>query len=219
MNEKKLRDAIDSIEAEDGAQQRMFQNILKKAAAQQETNKAQPLSQAIKEKPNRLLWQKYSSLAACLALVVMIGAIALPSIISTPNSDDLGPVLGNSPIQEVDSAEDFASIDINIDAPSDANDVRYYILDGKIAQIDFILDGHKYTFSASRLDGDLSGVSGKTESSESIDAEHNAVLEQVEHSIWKAYWNDGDMNYFMTNDDGAAKEAIVNIVLDRIKEQ
>ena len=67
MNEKNIHAALERIEPPDGAQERMYQNILKKSAMQQPAPKKA-------EKP---VWQRYAALAACLVLVCMAGFFAL----------------------------------------------------------------------------------------------------------------------------------------------
>ena len=48
----------------------------------------------------------------------------------------------------VDSADDFRDIGVNIGEPQKAEKAEYYIIDGKIAQIDFVIDGINYTLRA-----------------------------------------------------------------------
>lgn len=222
MRDDQIKDALDRIEPEEGAQQRMYQNILRKASARQEAAPDQPQGVAPtdgqsreKAKIIRPVWQKYLALAACFILVV-IGAFALRPGTDRPGEDDLPPVLAGSPIQDVSGPEDFAGLDLVIDAPEGAAEVRYSILDGEIARIDFILEGHSYTYSASRVDGDFSGVSGTVVSSRSVDAEHSAVLEQYDSGAWNACWMDGELTYYLSNSDGVSEDAMTDLTRNLI---
>ena len=84
MSENEVKKAFNAIEPEDGAQERMYANILKKAAAQRAaalegnvdapaaegnaTSKTVPLP-ARRPTPR---WKRYSAMAACLALVTTL---------------------------------------------------------------------------------------------------------------------------------------------------
>ena len=70
MNDKDIRAAFEQIELPDGAQERMYQNILKKAAAQERNGKP--------------VWRRYAALAACLVLVCTAGFFALRGGKTTP---------------------------------------------------------------------------------------------------------------------------------------
>lgn len=63
-----------------------------------------------------------------------------------------------NPVIEQDSAKALADIGLPIDAPKGAADVQYFIIDGKLAQVDFTLDGKEYTYRASKSEEDNSGV-------------------------------------------------------------
>lgn len=65
-----------------------------------------------------------------------------------------------NPIKEVGGSADFAPLDLYIEAPDGAADVRYSIISDEIAQIQFALDGRAYTYRAALpADGaDISGV-------------------------------------------------------------
>ena len=72
MNDNEVKNAFDHIEPESGAQERMYANILKKAAAQKEDQNAeknieekQPTVQKRRTIP---MWRRWGSLAACLAI-------------------------------------------------------------------------------------------------------------------------------------------------------
>ena len=62
MSENDIRAAFEQIELPDGAQERMYQNILKKAAAPKKARKP--------------VWRRYAALAACLVLVCTAGFFA-----------------------------------------------------------------------------------------------------------------------------------------------
>ena len=91
MNDNEVKNAFDHIETEPGAQERMYANILKKAAAQREDQNAeenieekQPTVQKRKTIP---MWRRWGSLAACLAIVIVAG-FAFPHFFDRSEPDD-----------------------------------------------------------------------------------------------------------------------------------
>ena len=145
MNEKKIRAALEQIELPDGAQERMYQNILKKAAAQQSAPK-----KAVKP-----VWQRYAALAACLVLVCTAGFFALRGEKNTPVQAEPAdtefsqpPMMSASPFEDLQSADGFSKLGFTIDAPEGASDVTYCIAYGDTAQVSFTLDGCEYRYEA-----------------------------------------------------------------------
>lgn len=210
MNENKLKKAFDEIEPEAGAQERMYANILKKAAAQKES---QAVAEEIEinnvpQKRRTIPLRRWGSLVACLAVVAAV-SLTLPKFLNpTEHSDP--PVLGGAPIGDVSGAQDFEALGFTIDAPEGAENISYCILDGQIAQVVFSLDGQEYTYRAGKLDGDFSGASGEAVGSVSLDAEYDAVLDCLSPDMWRAHWVKGSVNYYLANFDGADEEDIKN---------
>ena len=69
MNDKDIRAAFEQIEPPDGAQERMYQNILKKSA----------MPQAAPKKAGKPVWQRYAALAACRRLRIYRAQTGFPS--------------------------------------------------------------------------------------------------------------------------------------------
>jgi hypothetical protein len=63
-----------------------------------------------------------------------------------------------NPIVEVSDASAFDELGLPIDAPEGAENVRYSIISGEIAQVNFTLDGADYTYRAANSEEDISGV-------------------------------------------------------------
>lgn len=218
MNENEMKKAFDAVEPENGAKERMYANILKKAAAQKVVQFPESTPAEEKGVPQKRHsapgWQRWGSLAACLALVAAIG-FALPRLTQHTAPDD-PPVMVGSPFEDVQSAADFEKLGFTIDAPENAEDVSYCILDGEIAQVLFTLDGHSYTYRASKLEGDFSGANGEAVGSVSLNAEYDAVLERLSLNGWRAHWSRDTVSYYLTNFDGAGEEAITAVVNELI---
>lgn len=84
MSENEVKKAFNAIEPEDGTRERMYANILKKAAAQRaaapeenadapaaESN-ASPKTVPLPARRPTPRWKRYSAMAACLALVTTL---------------------------------------------------------------------------------------------------------------------------------------------------
>lgn len=224
MSENEVKKAFNAIEPEDGTRERMYANILKKAAAQRaaapeenadapaaESN-ASPKTVPLPARRPTPRWKRYSAMAACLALVTTLTIGFLHPFFAGDSEGNEPPVLGGSPFEDVQSAADFEEkLGFVIDAPEGAENVTYCIYDGEIACVDFTLDGHEYTYEASKLDGNFSRAEGEAVGSTALNAEYGATLDRVSLDTWRAHWNRDDVSYYLTNFDGAEESAITEI--------
>lgn len=224
MSENEVKKAFNAIEPEDGTRERMYANILKKAAAQRaaapeenadapaaESN-ASPKTVPLPARRPTPRWKRYSAMAACLALVTTLTIGFLHPFFARDSEGNEPPVLGGSPFENVQSAADFEEkLGFVIDAPEGAENVTYCIYDGEIACVDFTLDGHEYTYEASKLDGNFSRADGEAVGSTALNAEYGATLDRVSLDTWRAHWNRDDVSYYLTNFDGAEESAITEI--------
>lgn len=218
MKENEVRKAFDMLEPEPGAQERMYANILKKAAAQKGNQNAEenieekhPTVQKRKTIPMR---QRWGSLAACLAIVIAAG-FALPHFLDRSEPDD-PPVLVGSPFEDVDGPEEFEKLGFTIDAPENAENLYYCIYDGKIARVDFSLNGHEYTYEAAKLDGNFSRAEGDAVGSTALNAEYGATLDCLSPDTWRAHWNYNDVSYYLSSFDGPSEENITEVAHELI---
>lgn len=223
MNENEVRTAFDRIEPESGAQERMYANILKKAAAQKAAapeektdapaaeNDASATVVFLPVRRPTPMWKRCSAMAACLALVVTVTLGFLSPFLSRDSEANEPPVMGSSPFEDVQSAEEFETLGFIIDAPEDAENVSYCIYDSAIARVDFTLDGHEYTYEAAQLDGNFSRADGEAVGSVSLNAEYDATLDRLSPDVWRAHWSKDGVSYYLTNFDGAEESAITGV--------
>ena len=222
MNENEIKKALDAIEPENGAQERMYANILKKAAAQRaavpEENADAPAAES--NVPSKVVplparrpaprWKRYSAMAACLALVTTLTIGFLHPFFAGDSERNEPPLMVGSPFEDVQSAADFEKLGFVIDAPDGAENVTYCIFDGAIARVDFTLDGHEYTYEAAKLDGNFSRADGEAVGSTTLNAEYDATLDRVSPDVWRAHWSGDSVSYYLTNFDGAEESAITD---------
>ena len=223
MSENEVKKAFNAIEPEDGAQERMYANILKKAAAQRaaapEENADAPAAESNASPKTVPLpahrptprWKRYSAMAACLALVTTLTIGFLHPFFAGDSEGNEPPVLGGSPFEDVQSAEEFGPLGFSIDAPAGAENVTYCIYDGAIARVDFTLSGHDYTYEAAKLDGNFSRADGEAVGSTALNAEYGATLDRVSPDTWRAHWSRDGVSCYLTNFDGAEESAITEV--------
>lgn len=206
MSEKKIKDAINAIEPKADAKERMYKNILKKA------QQAVPAEMPAEPKKKVISFVRYAlPIAACLCLVVIGIAKFLPA--STPTYPDESYVKGGNPFLEVENAKAFKALSITLDAPEGAQEVTYAIIDGKIAEIQFGLDGKSYLVRASAQEGDFSGLNGTESDAETVDAKTNAVLVSVDVGTGvyqKISWTNGKVKYCLFGTDGANRKQVLS---------
>ena len=206
MSEKKIKESIDAIEPEAGAKERMYQNILKKA------QQAAPAEKPAQPKKKTAPFLRYAlPIAACFCLLVVGLAKLLPEGASQPGGDN---VQIPNPFVEVESADDFRPLSITLDAPSGAQEVSYFIIDGAMAEVRFALDGKTYQARASAQEGDFSGLNGTESDAETVDAKTNAVLVRVDldtGTYQKITWTNGKINYCLYGTDGAGKDQVLAV--------
>ena len=208
MSEKRIQDAINSVEPEAGAKERMYQNILKKAQQQ-----SAPAEVTVEKKKKPIPFVRYAlPIAACFCLLVIGLTRFLPG--SSPVSPDGSNLQDGNPFVEVDGSDDFLSIGIRLEAPSDAENTVYTIIDGQIAEIRFEQKEKEFVVRASAQSGDFSGLSGKETEAVSLDAENNATLTTVQSdgaSYDKITWTNGKVNYCLYATDGADREQTIAV--------
>lgn len=197
MKSGEIARSLEKIEPQGGAKQRMYGNILEKAGKTRKRPTAAKLLRIA------------APIAACLCVVV-IGALIVKN--SQPGTV-MPPVLGQSPYEQVDSAADFLKLGIDIDAPPDSQSAQYAIIDGSIANIEFLYGEYSYTVMASEQSGDFSGIFGETLSAESLGSKFGGLLERVDCSgdiYHKISWSSGKINYILWS-SSAPEQAVISV--------
>ena len=208
-----IKKAIDDIDIPEGAEERMYANILKKASAE-------------KKKPNIKLYTSICAAAACAAIVIASAAIIKnnsdddiavdeTSVTSSASTSSLTTeqedwVQAENPFANEYTFDDILAAGFDITLPENAEVVVCNLYDGD-ADVRFSIDGHLYYYSISEDGGDFSGVYGKITESENIS--DNIVLDITSENYLKAHWNGNKYNYYLCNTDGAERDAISQTAL------
>ncbi len=205
MSKEKIKNAIDAVEPEAGAKERMYQNIMKKALKQAD-HESKPGGQ---KKLTAKILRYALPVAACLCLAAT-GIFRLAHG-KTPDAPGESSVQIANPFVEVNSADDFKAIGVALDAPAGAENIAYTIIDNRIADVVFEIGGMSFTVRASAQSGDFSGLFGTEETLETVDARNNAVLSVVKtdnSEYFKVTWTNGKVNYCLYGADGAGVEQV-----------
>lgn len=222
MTEKDLKAALDQIEPEAGAQDRMHANILKKAAsrvsapAERSDAAASERGENTNVAPQPVrrpapVWKRCGAMAACLALAATVTLGFLSPFLTRGGEADAPPLMGGSPFEDVSGPEAFEVLGFTIDAPEGAENPSYCIYDGAIARVDFTLDGNSYTYEAAKLDGNFSRADGDAIDSISLNAEYGAALDRISSDVWRAHWSRDSIRYYLTNFDGAEEASVAAV--------
>lgn len=199
MKSEKIVNAIESVEPEVGAKERIYNKTLEKAAKKRE--------KIVKIK--RALRYALPS-AACVAVIAVAAVAVVYNSVTSPLYE------GESYYETVSSADDFKELGIYFSLPDGAENAEYYIIGGNIARAVFSVNGAEYTVSASEQNGDFSGVTDESVGSETIDSESGAVLETLESGEYKARWSDGKITYHITASGDVEKDDFLSVAWEII---
>ena len=118
-------------------------------------------------------------------------------------------------VRRLDIADKAAvdALGMDLGVPSTAENIRYSVIDGKIAQIDFTYQGKAFCLRASKEEGDIAGLYGETVATKDL-AVGGGKLTQIadgESTLYKAEWSRNGANYVLTNTDGATEIQIIEV--------
>ena len=216
----KIKNSIDNINIPDGAEDRVYANIMKKAEAQ----RSEP-------KPNKKI-KIYTGLclaAYCIAVIIASAAVSnnkaddisintdtetitseVQSGIETTTAaseDESGGELACNPFAEEFTMDDIKAAGFDVELPENSEIELCHIWEDGQADVRFILDGHTYYYFISKSTDDFSGIYDSVSESENIG--ENAVLDTTPMGYYKAHWSGAEYNYYFSNTDGADKSAVI----------
>ncbi len=110
-------------------------------------------------------------------LLLFAAALPLAGCSVQPNG---GAQLPN-PIVEVENSAAFDKLGLSIDAPEGATDATYSVIDNRLAQVQFSLNGASYTYRTAVSEDETEDISGVNEE---FEEEENAM--NVDGADWWA---------------------------------
>lgn len=101
------------------------------------------------------------------------------------------------PMVEVEGAMAFAKVGADIEAPAGAEDAKYFIIADRVAEIRFTRNDVQYSYRASQMEGDLTGIEEEPQDLEGVKATvgNLEIPIQTAGSNYLALWKWGDITY------------------------
>lgn len=102
-----------------------------------------------------------------------------------------------APMEQVEGTEAFSSLPVSLGAPEGAENVEYYLIDGTVAEVNFVENGAHYSFRGGQGEEDVSGVY-ETLSQEALTAsgvDLTAEIRTTASGGRLAAWTDGVVRY------------------------
>lgn len=194
MNNSKIRESLMQIKLSENAQDRIYQNILKKAEAS--------------SKPRHTMSRILVPMAACLLLVLGI-SLWTPRQHVKPQKR---PVAVVSPVLQVDGAEALSPAGVFLDAPEGAEDVSYYLISNQVAKIHFTLHGIEYDYMASAVrEDDFTFVADGT-NTETVQGNYPGHLSLSPEGVFKGELEIEGAKAYILNYSGAEKEQMEQLL-------
>lgn len=194
MNNSKIRDSLMQIKLSENAQDRIYQNILKKAEAS--------------SKPRHTLHRILIPMAACLLLVLGISLWA-PRQQTKPQKR---PVAVVSPVLQVARAEELSPAGVFLDAPEGAENVSYYLISNQVAKIHFTLHGIEYDYMASAVrEDDFTFVADGT-NTETVQGNYPGHLSLSLEGVFKGELEIEGAKAYILNYSGAKREQMEQLL-------
>lgn len=194
MNDRDtVKNSIDSIVPEDGAKERMLENIKAKAAAERKS-----------DKKKRLV--RYLPLAACFALVIALAAL-LPEDDGDIAllSDDMGKSAAyhsEEGVEYVDSVGDIkARLGIEPAMPDDALPFSFAVMDDAVSVVGFKWHGQSFELFSAKNAADIPTLSGDEIASDLIGAAMLTAMQDKSDTYLSLTWSDGDAIHRVTSRD------------------
>ena len=197
----KYDEVMEKLEVTPEMRARILQNV--------ETQMAEP-----RKKPNRL--RRFAALAACLA-VLLVGAAALPKLISSPTPEESETMIANGMVEVTSKEELSEAVGFPVKSaqslPFFPQSIYYTSYWGEMAQIDYANGGSMACFRQSLGEEDNSGDWNEYPAKESFTVNGCAVtLKGEADSYTLAIWQDGTYSYSLSLSAGQPASVWESIV-------
>lgn len=220
---KTIKKSIENIVPGNGAEERMYRNILRKAESE-------------KAHAGKIIYTRFAAAAATAACIAIAAAVLarpnddiiepMPSeSVTTVNTETTytdfsgdtppasgveGGVMVGSPFAQEYTIDDIRNWGIECVLPENAKEETCIIYNEGLADVRFVLNGHTFYYTISDKGGDLSGIYDETENIQNIDGDVG-TLETTKSGYYKAFWNGEKYFYCLSNMDGAEEDSVIQI--------
>lgn len=120
---------------------------------------------------------------------------------------------------EVEGTGAFVKVGADIETPAGAENARYFIISERIAEITFDRNEVPYSYRASQLEEDLTGIQDAQilEDTQAIVGSY-AIPIQVSDNGYLAVWKWGSISYSLTADNRAEQGIVKSLVEELARE-
>lgn len=128
-----------------------------------------------------------------------------------------------NPMKEVGDVNAFEKLGIHMVVPDGAKDVRYYLINGEVADIRLTMDGVNYTWRASNTAQDFSGIFQRfKENPYTLNYDYGTgtlgvLVKTTESGGRLAEWTWGDTAYTLYT-AGSVEDDVINAVILKLAE-
>ena len=198
MTLKRRYDRImEHIEVTDDMRRRVLQNL--REAQAREAGEAGQEAPAPSPGGRRSAWKRYLPLAACLAVVVAVGAVTLPH--QQGQDQAAGPVLTGSAVVDCSSADKLSQV-VNFTVedleglPFQVEQRDYTAYQAELAEITYSGEDQTAVFRKSPGSGDISGNYEDFETVSEVSVSPYVVTLKGQAGAYRlALWSDGEFAY------------------------
>ena len=183
MKDNPIKESIDRITPQPGAQMRMYHNIRAKA----------------EKKRSPAVWLLPA--AACLAVCLLVLLLPKAAPEQRPN------VMTGNPVVPMERPEELAPAGLVPELPEDAKLDSCALISGEVARMEFTWKGNSYAcLSSAHRDTDFTFVGGNQ--TEILDVNENITLYHLDGQIWKAEILTEAGRIYLLNEDGADQKNV-----------
>lgn len=152
----------------------------------------------------KLVW----IVSAALAVGMLAGCAQQENKVEVPN-----------PMVEVDGSEAFEKVGAQIEVPAGAVDAKFFIINDEIAEIQFRFHDAEYSYRASSLAEDISGVSMDMDANKRLSLSttgRNLFIETTAEGGRLAEWEWEPVSYSLYTADEVEDEEIKSLVKELV---
>lgn len=126
-----------------------------------------------------------------------------------------------NPMVEVDGSEAFKKVGAQIEVPAGAVDAKFFIIDDEVAEIQFRFHDAEYSYRASSLAEDISGVHAEMDGDKRLSVAttgRNLVVETTAEGGRLAEWEWEPVSYSLYTADEVEDDEISSLVKELVTE-
>lgn len=125
-----------------------------------------------------------------------------------------------NPFVEQEKAEDLKAVEVSMDAPEGALDVKYYLIDDEIAEITFTLEDNKFSYRGAAHAEDFAGIFEEFEEDvtalSDCGADEDLIIKTTVSGGRLASWSKNGAKYTLYTPSTVADEDLFTLCIELI---